>query len=155
MKLHPNFSLHEFIPQELYSRVEKQELTEFVAVGLINPLVYQFIFEFRELIGKSIRVNDWMYGGEFNNRGYRLPSWGGDKNLSQHKNGNAIDFDTPNAYTPQELRKIIVDNQDKWPFLSFIEVDINWVHVDFRYTQHKGIIFWSPDRGTVEYTEGI
>ena len=47
MKLHTNFSLHEFIPQELYSRVEKQELSEFVAVGLISPLVYQFIFEFR------------------------------------------------------------------------------------------------------------
>tara|TARA_B100000497_G_C7660440_1_gene397768 strand:- start:605 stop:1072 length:468 start_codon:yes stop_codon:yes gene_type:complete len=155
MKLNANFFLSEFLPPELYSSVEKGEISEFVATGLINPLVYEFIFEFRKVIGKPIRVNDWIVGGQFKNRGYRLSSWGGDKNLSQHKNGNAIDFDTPNHYSPQELRTIIVDNQDKWPFIGFIEVDINWVHVDFRYTKSNDIIFWSPTRGTVQYNSGI
>lgn len=66
---------------------------------------------------------------------------------SAHKRGDAVDFD-PLDTTIAAIHKDFRDNPDKYPFLSFVEVDVNWVHIDVRNA--PDITFWSPKRGVTE-----
>ena len=113
----------------------------------------------RKELGKPITVNDWSWGGEFSGRGYRdivyykeLHKYS--DSTSQHKSGRAIDF-VVSGMTSQQVRQFILDNKEKFPHITFMEVgplkngqSMSWVHLDCRmqeaWLEDDTIICWSP-----------
>jgi len=66
---------------------------------------------------------------------------------SQHRFGRAMDLHSSN-HSYYNMRKYILTNPDKFPYITFLEVDVNWLHIDCR--NNEGIIkLWSPKRGFI------
>jgi len=63
---------------------------------------------------------------------------------SQHRMGRAMDLHSYN-YSYYEIRKYIIEHPEMFPFITFLEVDRNWLHIDVRNC--KPVTLWSPDRG--------
>lgn len=73
-----------------------------------------------------------------------------DKYFGMHRFGCAgdVDFlDTP----LEEVIAYVKANPDEFPFLSFIEVGVNWFHFDTR--NQAGLTVWSPQNGVEEVIE--
>lgn len=63
---------------------------------------------------------------------------------SMHKYGKAADatmLDTP----LKEVHDYIFNHPDEFPFIHFIETDVDWLHFDVR--NQPNITFWSPKTG--------
>ena len=107
----------------------------------------------------SIIINDWKWGGKFQWRGMRNVTYYGDvtkfnKSRSQHKYGKALDFDVHVngvRISPDVIRDIIVECRGEH-LITFIEDDVNWVHVDMRPTDNDLLVKWSPITGKVTGT---
>ena len=104
----------------------------------------------REDLGAAITANNWYYGGALHWRGVRTLKCPEYSITSMHAWGRALDFDVK-GYTPREVVKFIIQNRDRYPEIRFIEIDINWVHIDVgqREQDDHDLQLWSPERGFV------
>jgi hypothetical protein len=159
-----------FVPQHFAKTLDKfakevlsQEVYEARGVKglqLMDIKILYFIDDFRGNIKVPITVNDWSWGGGFNQSGIRKPKEG---SYSQHFYGNAVDFRTRHK-TGHELRKHFIENKEEYPQISFVEVgpvektiegkkqwvDMTWFHGDTRTrTDWEGVRYWSPKHGFV------
>jgi hypothetical protein len=118
--------------QELVDRVTYEKFGEqawmFFDVRLLKTLD-----GIREYFNSPIIVNNWHLGGNLDSRGFRRPDDKTGALYSQHRFGRAVDF-TVTGRTAEEVRKIIIDNQNIFPFneITAMELDVDWVHIDFR-----------------------
>lgn len=102
--------------------------------------------DIRDHFGVPITVNNWTSGGRFQQRGLRCnldelvkdKTDNGDIYLSDHCLAKAFDFDV-RGYSAEMARQSILDNQDKFPYISVIEGDVNWIHIGFRNSPYDGI----------------
>jgi len=104
------------------------------------------IWIIRKHLDKSITINNWKWGGKFDERGLRYnlnyivkqKTIAGKMYLSMHLFGKAIDFDVE-GMTAEEVRDWIVDNSNlfrckirlEWKY-SKTGKPITWVHLDTR-----------------------
>lgn len=148
----------DFKIQELMPPQELSRFGEPLCWSFLNPMLLVTLQTIRNRHGR-LRANSSALG--FHQRGFRgeafvSQSSGGsvtDKRLnfirsgSSHKRGDAVDcdpLDTSLAAIHNDIKK----NPHLYPFLSFVEVDVNWLHIDVRNAPN--ITFWSPKRGNVE-----
>ena len=94
----------------------------------------------REFFGKPITVNNWHVGGTMDSRGLRTIKDKTGAPYGQHRFGRAADLSVQ-GMTAEEVRQEIIKNQDKPPFDEIIamELNVSWVHIDFRNINYKGI----------------
>lgn len=93
----------------------------------------------RTNINKSMTINNWLWGGSFDERGLRTNISDLVKRktrlyLSAHLRGGAVDFDVK-GMTAQEVRDWLVANADGLPHKIRVEETLNgkkisWVHID-------------------------
>jgi hypothetical protein len=99
----------------------------------------------RTYFNVSITINNWLWGGPFQFRGYRGPSCTIGAIGSYHKRGMAFDFDVL-GMTAEEARTEIKMHQDD-PHLELIrrmEKSVTWVHADIAplgKDQHRIYLF--------------
>lgn len=135
------------------------------AIMLMNPLLMLSLAQIRKRHGR-LRMNSSRLG--FTQRGMRTwHMWTADKgttgfmaelsrlrkyaeSFSSHKRGDAMDFD-PLDTTIEAVIEDIRANPDLYPFIHFVEVGVNWVHIDVR--NQAGITFWHPKNGVVDFVE--
>lgn len=142
MKLGTFFILQEFVPKEIYDQFGDNSIW-FIDKDIV--LLADFI---RSRFGKPMTINNWHSGGQFNNRGFRMPNCATGGFLSQHKLKNAIDFNIEGK-TPQEVYKDIMDNQDMYlkagaTTVEDIEYTNGWNHIDKRYTGLNHMLIVKP-----------
>ena len=65
--------------------------------------------------------------------------------LSQHRFGRALDLHSNNI-TAEDMRRYIIKNKELFPEITFLEIDISWLHIDCRNSAFK---LWSPKRGFI------
>jgi hypothetical protein len=139
------FKVQELVPESVYrDRGER-------SIQLIDNRIVKFIEGLRDALGRSITVNDWLWGGEFAYRGLRDSNSSVYSKYSQHSFGRAIDFDVK-GMTSQEVREWIIDNRDV-DFvkpITFIEGSVNWVHVDCRGGTGGDLWLWDVKTGKTE-----
>ena len=83
-----------------------------------------------------IGVNNWHEGGPFSQRGFRDdPATG--STFSQHRFGRALDFDVV-GMAADEVRSWILNHVKELPFITRMERDVNWVHIDCAAEDIKG-----------------
>ena len=122
------FSWKELVPPEVF-QARGDKCCELFTIEILETAD-----ELRELLGVSMTVNDWAWGGNFKYRGFRPTTYyKGAFSLSQHIRGNAIDFDA-RGYTADEVRELIKGwkREGKLAHLTGLEEGVNWVHVDCR-----------------------
>lgn len=172
MKL-KHFITEEFVSPEAYAIHGDK------ALNMIDKELLLFIENFHPFCAKhfggkvSIVINNWVWGGEFSQRGLRdldyyiaklqkklkrAPTFAEavqyyNKSRSQHKFGRGLDFDVyvdGVRIDPAIIRQLIIDNRHLFwiDAISFIEDGVNWVHVDTRAT-YEYLVLWHVSTGNV------
>lgn len=152
-----NFSAYELVNEATYNNHGNASTQQFdrellVFIDTLHGALAKF---FKDSV--SIVVNDWKWGGRFDDRGLRNPSYYGsmeafDSSRSMHKYGSALDFDVyvdGKRIDPNVIRGWIINHRDlPWVYpITFIEDGVNWVHVDTRPTDNNLLIVWDINTG--------
>lgn len=139
-----NFEIYELVPPRIH-----EELGE-GAWWYWDEQVLRALQTLRDHLG-SIIVNDWWWGGDFEQRGFRTWEFIFDRNFngdclqyspqeamidydaywSMHKFWRAIDCHSP-IYTPDEMRSWVYTHQDLVPGIVGVEDNVDWLHFDNR-----------------------
>lgn len=155
MKISKNFIIQEFVPKQTFEHFGES------SVWLIDPKLINLMQQIRDYFGKSITINNWHSGGNFNYRGFRDDSfyyqW--DNNLSaykskskgkfsQHRMGRAVDFNI-DGITPDEVRAEFMKNESQWLEMGLTTIEDGkfaptWVHLDIRFTGKNSIFVVKP-----------
>jgi hypothetical protein len=142
MQIRPNFDLREFVPPSVW------EDFGWAARWFLDPRMLDLAQFYRDFFEAPVRVNDWHYGGDFTERGFRLPSTETGAELSQHKFGRAFDCNVK-GMTPDEVRSQIKENENLFmrKGLTTLEsgaIATTWVHSDIRTTDRNSILMVTP-----------
>jgi hypothetical protein len=117
----------------------------------LDPRLIITINTIRDRIGKSITVNNWKDGGDFDERGLRCPQCSivkdnlskGNLYMSAHTLGKAVDFNVQ-GLLGEEIRLWIAKYKNWLPYPIRLEKGVSWVHLDlFNLTSEK-IVFFNP-----------
>lgn len=125
------FKIQELVSEAVYKKYGDKSW-EFIDTRLIKVLDL-----LREHFNRPITVNNWLWGGNLQQRGLRankdeLVANKEDYYISQHCLGKAVDFNVK-GLSAQDVYKEIVDNKDKFYLISRIEnikCTPTWVHID-------------------------
>lgn len=133
------FKLHELVPKDIIqSRGE-------AAIELMDPRI---LYDLDTLRG-SMRVPMTVNTVSRQSRGLRTPSSQYYSPTSQHTSGRAVD--AVSRIKPEEFHYEILTNPHWYASISFLEIDITWLHIDCRYNADGSRIrCWSPSRGFVD-----
>jgi hypothetical protein len=137
------FILQELVSEPVFNKYGTQ------AWQFFDPRLLETIDIVHDIFGRTMIINDWIWGGSFSQRGLRenlsplvlSKTKSGVIYLSPHCLGKGVDFDIEN--TPaEETRQGILDNKSKLPYNIRLESNVSWVHLDVFDTGHK-IYFFS------------
>ena len=124
-----HFNTEELVSKQVYDVIGDD------AIKLFDPKALESLEAIREILNVPLICNNWVEGGSRDDCGYRdkLCTIGAAK--SAHKEGKAFDL-ISNKMCVQEMRDIILKNQDLLPHNIRIEDGVGWLHFD---TRDKGI----------------
>ena len=128
------FKIQELVSKKVY---EKYGETSWI---FIDENLIKILDLLREHFGKPLTVNNWLWGGELQQRGLRtnLDEMVRDKTLqnklyiSQHCLGKAVDFNVK-GLSVEGVYEEILKNREKFYLISRIENIRNtpsWIHID-------------------------
>ena len=143
MKVAENFIIQEFVPKEIYEKFGER------SIQFVDPKIIQVVQTLRELLGKSITVNNWHSGGQYNESGFRTPNTSTGAGLSQHKFGRAADIKV-DGMTSKEVYDFIIKHKaflmpKGLTTLENINATPTWVHCDVRYnSENKDLLIVNP-----------
>ena len=116
-----HFKIQELVPPEVYNSLGERSWL------VLDPRIVVSIDQLREHFGPCT-VNNWHSGGTLHYRGFRPSDCKVGAQFSQHRFGRAMDCSF-NASAPI-VREYILANRDKFPFITRMEDDVSWVHID-------------------------
>ncbi len=136
------FCLEEIVSKDVFTARGSK------ALELFNENALRTLLELRQLFGTSMTVNNWKWRGDWQFRGFRPWSWYKKQSYSQHAFGNAFDFDVK-GLTAEEARQKIIGwkKEGKLQYLTCMELDVNWVHIDCRISNRldeNGLFLFKP-----------
>jgi len=98
----------------------------------------------RSALGRSITINNWHTGGQYQWRGYRSSNCKIGAEKSMHRYGKGVDFDVK-GMTSAQVRSYLKSNAEMYPEITRCENDVSWVHVDCKdRSGWSGIKFFNP-----------
>ncbi len=129
------FKTQELVPPSIYKQRGERSLS------LIDDRVLITLDQLRRVLGPCT-VNDWCFGGRFEQSGLRTDECKAYSPTSQHTFGRAMDCKFRD-HTAEEVRQFVINSKETFPFITFIETDVSWFHFDVRNC--KRIQLWHPD----------
>lgn len=136
------FKTEEFVPKSIYQQYGEN------SKWFIDPRIIKLANFTRKFFNKSVTINNWLWGGTLDERGFRDPASSTGGKLSQHRFGRAIDINVA-SMTPKAVYEAILANKEVFmeAGLTCME-DINdtptWCHLDIRWTGEKNIKIVKP-----------
>lgn len=130
MKVAKDFILPEFVPRSIHYRYGDK------SIWFLDPAVFDIAQFLKDRFKKIIIINNWIWGGTYNESGYRTPNTSTGATYSQHKFGRAIDVKIQDV-TPAELRDDIIKHYNlyrKKGVTTIEEGTPTWTHIDCRNT---------------------
>ena len=97
----------------------------------------------RAHFGVPVTVNNYKWGGKNKYRGFRPANCTVGAQWSQHKYGRALDC-TIHGITAQEARTEIVREAQHFPYITRMEDEVDWLHVDCMAVVGSGIWLFKP-----------
>ena len=132
------FQPYELVPRETYTALEKHDIM-YQVWWLFDPRILQVIDLIRERYGKMV-ANTWWWGGIHHYRGFRPGNVIVGSKRSQHRFGRAVDL-IPAEVSVEEIRSTIKNGED-FHWITCVESDVSWLHVDVR--NYKGLLIVYP-----------
>ncbi len=129
-----HFKSQELVPPEIFHSRGQYSLE------LIDERVLITLDRLRERFGVCI-VNNWHLDGNYKYSGFRTPESECYSPTSQHSFGRAMDCKFK-GISAAEIRAAVIRDRLEFPWITFIEDEVNWFHFDVRNTQP--IKLWSP-----------
>lgn len=138
MQISKDFDIREFVPPQIW------ELFGRSSVWFIRPEVVRLAQFYRDFFDAPVTVNDWHYGGDYTERGFRMPNTDTGASLSQHKFGCAFDC-TVDGLTADEVREEILANEQTFMDAGLTTLESGkfaptWVHSDIRNARQNKIL---------------
>ena len=128
------FQPYELVPPDLYrQRGDK-------CLELIDERVLITLDTLRDTFGPCT-INDWYWGGAFEQSGLRTPDAPEFSPTSQHTFGRAMDCKFK-AVSAEQARQTVMANKPLFPYITFLENDVTWFHFDVR--NGVRLVLWSP-----------
>ena len=116
------------------------------AFQFFNPKLLFTIDQIRSYFGKPMIINNYHIKGKLQWRGLRTKQCTIGAHYSQHRFGNAVDFNIMDI-DAEEIRKTILINYNSYQFqyITAMERNTTWVHIDFRNydKESNGILYFS------------
>jgi hypothetical protein len=122
-----HFRIEELVPKDVFEKFGDRSWQ------FLNPVALKALDNIREHFDDYVTVNNWLWGGPFQARGFR-PMWSNvGASLSQHRLGNAFDLDVDNLSAKAVRAEIILHkHHPHFRDINCLEADVNWVHFDCR-----------------------
>lgn len=125
-----HFNIVELVPRQVYrDRGDK-------AWELLDQNMLKVLDQLRDKFGPMV-INNWHSGGDREWSGLRTLDSPYYKPYSQHSFGRAFDI-IPTTITVDSLREHIITNQELYPQIGGVELNVSWLHIDGR--NHQGIL---------------
>lgn len=121
-----NFRIEEFVSPAIYERYGERA-SEFIDPAIFLTIGYMRNTRFK----KSITINDWVFGGKNQWRGYREKECTIGADNSLHRQGKAGDI-IVDGMTGIEVQTDIIENQDLYPYITCMERGTVHTHFDSR-----------------------
>lgn len=137
-----NFDTRELVPQSIWETYGSNS-RQFIDPRLV------YLLEFVRYHFKSpVAINTWMWGGKYQERGYRAPESLTGASKSQHKFGRAADI-AIKGLTSQQIYTRILDKKELFmeaglTTLEDIRFTPTWVHMDIRWTGLDSLLIVKP-----------
>ena len=144
------FGVYELVDKQTYDKFGEGSW-QFFDTDTLHVLLI-----IREGIGKPIDINNWYWGGAYDERGLRTnvcdivskKTRANRLYLSGHVLGKAIDFKVKGMES-EDVRHWIQDNEDLFPCKIRLEwkklstgKPISWVHYDTKFLDKNPKIYW-------------
>lgn len=133
------FEIQELVDKPTFERLNKS------SIWMLRPEAVKGLVDLRKYLNKPITVNDWLWGGNLSNRGYRsIESTVGGK-FSQHRVGNAFDINVK-GMSSDHVNEFIQENYYKFGITTLEDKRFtkSWTHIDWRYTGMKELLIVKP-----------
>jgi hypothetical protein len=147
MLISKSFDIREFVGPSIY-RQYGESSTWFIQKQLVDVMQY-----IRDYFAAPVIINNWYKGGEFSERGFRLPDTPTGGKLSDHKRGMAADFNVKGMTAQAVNAAILAAEKD---FLKIgvtamedIESTPTWTHVSVRWTKLDKILIVKPAEAVI------
>jgi hypothetical protein len=154
------FTKHKGVKMHDYYRPKYFDVVEFVPKFVVDALGDEalIVMDYRILktadalvnfFNRKPVINNWDQGGRFSMRGYR-PAWQfkGIARFNPHNFGRAIDF-TIDGVSAEHIRYSILKNQYLFPYITAMQAEVPWVHIDCRAIVSGGIYVFNSDKEQV------
>ncbi len=129
------FQPYELVPPDIFaSRKDK-------CFELIDERVLITLDTLRNTFGLCT-INDWYWGGHFEQSGLRTPDAPEFSPTSQHTFGRAMDCKFKEV-SADLVRQQVIEHKALYPYITFLEVDVEWFHFDVR--NGVRLVLWSPE----------
>lgn len=133
------FDIRELVPPHIYRLYGDK------SVWFIQSHVLESIELIREHFNKPMSINNWHKGGSLLNRGYRSPYSKVGSKYSQHKLGNAIDFNIKGVSSDDVFEEIIKEfSKFNITTIEDKHFATSWTHIDFRNTFSDDLLIVRP-----------
>lgn len=145
MRVRPDFDIRELVPPHIWDLHEQGAVD---ARWFLRPETLDMAQGVRDRYARRVEINNWLFGGELEERGYRVPSTDVGATYSQHKLGCAIDFEVE-GMTADEVREDIARNEQSFRRMGVTAIESGeyastWVHMDCRPTHQDQILVVTP-----------
>ncbi len=131
-----HFTITELVPPHVYEeRGDK-------AWSLLDDRALKTLDTLRDKFG-STTVNSWSWNGDRMWSGLRTSESPYGSEYSQHRYGRAFDCIFKEK-TAEEVREYVLANQDEFPYIRGIELDVSWLHFDVGNRPGDNIYTFSP-----------
>jgi len=133
------FKIFELVDKKTY---EKYKNRPDYLLRFFDPRILWTMDSIRNHFKRSVTVNDWYWGGNYQYRGLRPFNCKIGAILSMHKYGRAIDSKMEDM-SAEEIRQDIFNNQDadRYKYITRVEMKVSWLHLDTSNVDiSKGII---------------
>jgi hypothetical protein len=141
------FEIHELVPPEIFNFWGEER-----SYWWTSQIQWDAANLFRELVGKSVKINDYHWGGVYTESGTRMPETRTGGGLSQHKFKCAIDVKVK-GMSSFEMAEIVLQNQKKFLEIGVTTIEDpektqgefqDWLHMDGRITKKGSIYVVNP-----------
>lgn len=134
------FKIEELVPKNLFNQYRDEQWRLWL---LFDNRILLAADALRRKFGPAT-INDWSWGGSFNESGLRTPDCKYYSFTSQHSWGRALDLKFRD-YDAETVRKVILNMQVAAGLITAIEDNVSWNHIDCRLpTVNNQIMVFNP-----------
>jgi hypothetical protein len=132
-----HFAIEEFVPPEKFKLMGEAALT------LMDSRILITADQLREFFDTTITINNYKWKGDRIYSGWRPQDCPEGAPNSAHKAGQAIDC-IIHEINGEQARREIIKNRTKFPYITRMEKDVIWLHVDCKFTGQNEIHLFKP-----------